>query len=179
MNKLAIGALVAVAGLFLLSKKKKNNPSVNATGTFNKPTEDEIKQVFLKIGHKYDMDTARQVEKIYRAETNHFKSGQYLASGSPGMLKHKADFPFGWVVENALWSDPAYRPVGEVTFNKNGKDYTYLVFPDFQSAAFSLAEYVKEYGPLRWNSTDETAQASYKALLDSIIPRYCNEILPI
>lgn len=180
MNKTALFFIIAGALVILLTNTAPKNPnSVEGEGKFRIPADEEIKKVLAEIANVYGQDTARNVEKVYRAETNHFKSGQYKKSGSPGMLKHATDFPYGWTVANNLWQNAAFRPIGDTTFNVGGKDFTYLVFPDFKSAAFTLAEFIREYGPLRWNSLDATAQAKYKILLDSIMPRFCNEVLPI
>lgn len=195
MNKglLYIGG---AALLYLLLKPKKgvaatvsnvapdiggNVPPSEIIGDFSVPTETEIKSVLREIKQVYGDEMAKNVERIYRLETAHFTSGQFKKSGSPGMLKHSDKFPYGWTTPyNNLWKDnPDYAPVGEVSFMVNNKKYTYLVFPNFKSAAFTLASYLDKYPPGRWYSTVPSQQAEYVAKLNRINTPYSDFTGPL
>ncbi|MFN5415573.1 MAG: hypothetical protein ACK5B9_00850, partial [Flavobacteriia bacterium] len=51
---------------------------------------------FKKVALKYGLSFARDLERMFRKETNHFKSGQWLKCGTPGMEARNLTFPFGW-----------------------------------------------------------------------------------
>jgi hypothetical protein len=179
MNKklVIVGALIVVFLLVSNSAKASKVP-VNVapkTTNFTPPTEEEIKDTLNNIARDNGIDMAKTVERIYRLETGHFKSGQFLSTGSPGMLMHNIDFPYGWNVCKQLWTNNEnFAPVGNVDFTVGGKKYTYLVFPTFNAAAMSLVEYLKKYRPGRWFSKDDLGASNYEAKLNDITPKYVN-----
>jgi len=66
-------------------------------------SEAKLKGVFDLISRTYGKPIAQNVERIFRWETGHFKSGQYLASGSAGMTTNKTEFPYGWKSLQPFW----------------------------------------------------------------------------
>ncbi len=54
---------------------------------------------------------AKTIEKIYRWETGHFKSGQYVNCGSPGMEAFGEAPSYGWN-SDVYTKYPEYIPVG-------------------------------------------------------------------
>ncbi|MFN5415560.1 MAG: hypothetical protein ACK5B9_00785, partial [Flavobacteriia bacterium] len=51
---------------------------------------------FKKVAKKYGVDFARDLERMFRKETRHFESKQWLNCGTPGMEAKSLTFPFGW-----------------------------------------------------------------------------------
>lgn len=140
---------------------------------FIPPSEDKLREDFKALNLIYGPAIAKNIERIYRYETAHFTSGQYKATGSAGMLKFVENYPYGWSVAKNMWDEkPALRPNGSVDFTKNGKKYTYLVFPTFMAAAVALGEYLKKYRPGRWNTTDPIGQTNYENKISQITTKF-------
>lgn len=134
----------------------------------------QLAQLFQWITQLYGTDIARNVERIYRLETAHFGSGQYKATGSPGMTATQLSFPYGWNSLRQLWTDrPEAAPVGFVRWCVRGKVYAYLAFRGGYGFA-ALAEVLKKRGnnPGSWYSTDPVKQQQYVAKLSNISTRY-------
>ena len=129
----------------------------------------------------YGLEIAKNVERIYRLETNNFKSEQYKKSGSAGMLRQGESTPFGWSSLAQFWLKHSnYAPTEKiVTFIKNDEEtglpkvYNYLAFDDF-GGFYSLAEFLNQYNNNagRWFSTDETLQNNYINTLNSIETKF-------
>lgn len=192
-NTIILILAIVVIGLFLLFKfKKPANASTgeasdvrvngdeidlnttSASNDFSPPTNDQLKSIFTEIKSIYGPTMAKWVEQIYRFETGHFKSGQYLKTGSPGMLAFGESYPYGWKSPVNLWdSDINSRPVKIVPMIKNGKTYNYLGFSNVLGAAKTVAEHIKKYGrPGRWNSTDPVQMSNYENKLRGITTQF-------
>ncbi|NMD01070.1 MAG: hypothetical protein GYA62_15310 [Bacteroidales bacterium] len=112
---------------FLVSKRKPKKPL--------KPVTDlELQNIFNKIKNKYGLELAKQVEKIARIETAHFKSGGYKNTYGFGALAFKNSFPYGW-------SESRVKNVSGIW--KAPNNYTYLVFNSPESGLIFLADYLK------------------------------------
>lgn len=201
--KSSVGKIVTIGGgvlaggllLWYLLRRKKDEDMILSTNNPNgiiyssnqlNPTpagvpskadlqdETKLRQVFDLITKTYGKPIAQNVERIYRWETGHFKSGQYLASGSAGMTTNKTSYPWGWSSLRPLWDKkPELKPVGTVKFIVEGKEYTYLAFPG--AAGFiALAEILKlrDNNPGRWNSNEQSAIDRYNQALTGIRLRY-------
>lgn len=158
-------------GAFILLFKRSNISTIpEISENLREPDNNEYIKVFNKLIIDYGPKIANDIERIYRLETAHFTSGQYKKTYSAGMLKFSDNYPFGWTTPaEKLWhQNPQFSPVGEAHFNKHGKNYTYLKFRDFESAARSLAVYLLIYPRARWNSTDLNNQKIYDSKLDNI-----------
>lgn len=145
---------------------------VPPAGNMNDP--DQLQQVFGWISQLYGPAIARNVEKIYRLETAHFASGQYKATGSPGMTATKLSFPYGWNSLAKLWRDrPESAPIGIVRWCVRGKVYAYLAFGG-SYGFLALAEILKKRGNNAgsWYSTIPAQQQAYVSKLSGITPRY-------
>lgn len=186
-NRLRAGSFITESNTGKINETK--TLMLNSDAEKPLPTGAEIKDTLLKISKQYGPTIARYVELIYRAETTSkykndgkwkpFNSLQFRRTYSPGMLKMGSKFPYGWsTIADALWkTNPQYAPNGETTMVVGNKNYTYLSFPTFEGAAFSLAAYLNKYkNPLRWNSTDKGEQEKYGKLLAGIKPAYWNEL---
>lgn len=135
---------------------------------FDPTDETYIRSQFDVIKNSYSDDVLRQVEKIYRLETSHFKSGQYKASLSAGMV---------YSIDNKIlpWKLSGYDVVGfSKAFEVGGKSYRYVAFGSLSEGFRYLADYIVRHGGngLRWFSTNEDAQKDYANLLAGIKTRF-------
>jgi hypothetical protein len=122
----------------------------------------------------FSSDIVKNAERIYRLETNHFKSGQFKGTYSPGMEKVSNTYPYGWSsLYNSIWkTNPEYKPIGLKTFTENqtGISKTFLKFPTFEAGFFTLCAFLKIFNnnPGRWFSLDKTQQEKYNKSISSI-----------
>lgn len=144
-----------------------------------KRATEDVKSALAEIVSRYGVETARNVERIYRKETAHFKSKQFALTNSPGMEVHATAYPYGWTSMRTTWDhSPWIAPIGSIvmTENNTGRKKEFLKFRDPLAAMISLAEYLKKYPPGRWYSTDPTEQARYTSELLAIRPRIVDEL---
>lgn len=151
-----LSVLVFLSLLYSLfhGKFKKDENKVSA-----KFTIDDAKNAILAVKSKYGVEMAKRVEQIFRLETAHFKSGQYEQTGTAGLVQ-------------GHWPSPVPKSP-TVTFNVNGKPFSYVVWNPHEFADF-LAKYINTYNGnyARWNSLDPAAQQKYRVLVDSIKPQF-------
>lgn len=127
-----------------------------------------------KIKNKFGSDIAKNVERMYRLETNHFKSGQFSHTYSPGMESFGDEYPYGWhTLSEIFWNKyPIHAPVGFYSGveGKTGKTKTFLKFPALISGMYTLAYFLKNYSnnPGRWYSTNKDSQSKYNESLNKI-----------
>lgn len=141
--------------------------------------KDDIEAGLAAVLKKYGEKTAKDVERIYRKETAHFASRQYLLTFSPGMEVHAEAFPYGWSSMKEAWiQNPSLAPNGKVAMHENNTTATktFLSFPSVTAAMLSLALYLQKYRPGRWYSTNASAQEKYESELAQITPRIVNEL---
>lgn len=178
IKKYSLGIAVLLFVYFIFKQRKNIK---NMAGLLPQVTEkhivstNEIIRALEIIKENFGGDIAKMVEKIYRLETAHFKSTQFLLTYSAGMMKFKNTFPYGWGNFRTLWTvHPSFAPIGyaKIFVKRENKDFYYLAFPSLVAAMTALATYIKANGPLRWNSTDKKAQAEYGALLNKISVKY-------
>lgn len=151
------------------------------TVTIFKMHDIKFKLAARKLLKKYPRSIVENVERIYRLETNHFKSGQYKKTYSPGMEMHSDNYPYGWTGSLKLWSkNPHYKPIGFVTMREGGTNIpkTFLKFASLEAAMFTLADYLSRYNnnPGRWYSLNQSAQERYLRSINKITPHYTDEI---
>lgn len=164
--------------LFILIKKMKGSTSQNKIEG-NLP--DLIRGALNDVATKYGINTAKVVEKMYRIETNHFKSKQFLNTYSAGMEKHREKFPYGWFSMAKLWTEnETLAPngfyeirEGKGLMNDKPKIKTFLKFPSVRAAMFALAEYLQTHRPGVWYAgTDKERATAYENTLNEIKNRY-------
>lgn len=176
MNKktlltIAAAAAITVAALYYFAPQalglgaRENGTREDGTRIF---TEGELRSAFQKVAQQRGADFARQLERLFRWETGHFESGQYMKTLSPGMTTdHPEREDLGWSsLPDFLRKYPQY----------NGKYYTvffpstsagpkyYIGFPTPEAAimfvAYNIAE--KKGGNFgAWNSLSPAAQQDY------------------
>lgn len=76
-------------------------------------TDKEIELGLLKVKEVYGLAHAKRLEQLFRNETAHFKSGNFIKTLSPGMESTKDTFPYGWSSLESFWLvNPQYKPIG-------------------------------------------------------------------
>lgn len=173
--KTYVWILLGVLVIILLGITGKKVKSIM---DYNKEFSDGLRAL-KKAG--YTKEQLQYLEKIYRLETNHFKSGQFKGTFSPGMEKFDDTFPYGWnTINKVVWSSvPAAKPIGFLPYTENGTGKTkyFLKFPSLLAAMTTVAGFIKYYNtPARWYSTKADAQARYLSSLNKIKTPLTDEI---
>lgn len=187
MTKYLIAAAI-VAALYFAFAKAKAEP-VNTEGSnppAPAPEEGQagaLRAAFALVVEKYGKAAARDVERLFRLETDNFKSGQWNACLSPGMGSAAPDrprsFPFGWgSLRQFADSFPAYglgpATMSTVTFTENVQPgapnpatIPFVKFPAIVPSVHFVAFFLdkKGEGPGRWKSTDPAQQEKYRLAL--------------
>jgi hypothetical protein len=120
-----------------------------------------------KLLQNFSPSIVSNMEKIYRLETNHFKSGQFIGTFSPGMEAFDNKFPYGWKTMNSiLWTTHKnFAPIGIKIYSENNtsKQKRFLVFPSLFSAMFTVCTFLEYFGnnPGRWFSLNVESQNKY------------------
>lgn len=147
-----------------------------------KPME-TIQEAFKNALNSFSPDIVRNAERIFRLESNHFKSGQYKGTLSPGMEKFSDSYPYGWkTLDKIFWSkNPKYKPTGLKTYTENGTGIkkTFIQFPNLTASVMTLCAFLQYYGnnPGRWFSLNPDSQNRYNESIKKITPTYTNEQL--
>lgn len=174
MRYVILVAAIAVFLMFLYEPKKK------AESMETKDYQDAFKLIF----NKYGREKAETVERLFRLETAHFKSGQFLHTLSPGMeiSKGKFTFPYGWSSLKEF-SDETGLKAGDFstyTMNENqtGKEKTFIAFPNLAASVLFVAYLLNKRGwnAGSWYSTNPSSQSSYTAKLKTIQPKIINTL---
>lgn len=149
---------------------------------------DDAKNGLKTVYEVYGREMAETVESMYRIETNHFKSKQYILSGTPGMEKHGAEPYYGWG-SDFFETHPQYSPVGVVGMNEGAglstiggtaqlknREKIFVKLPSVEAGMMYLASYINKYDGnyARWYSTDTKQQAIYRKQVSSVTPRIVN-----
>lgn len=128
--------------------------------------EDDGKLAIISVKDKYGIDMARIVERMFRWETAHFKSGQYRNTGSAGM-------------EIGKWSNLPKDQIESGTYDAHDADPTdgidkFIIWKHPKYAALYMADYIKRNGGnwARWNSTNPDKQTAYRNKVNTITPKF-------
>lgn len=142
-----------------------------------------FKNGLLKVADIYGTAHARRLEQLFRNETAHFKSKQFLAGHSPGMeaAKGATEFPYGWTSLKQYWTiNPQYKPIGLHSMVENTSALAkgigvkqFIKFPSVEASMMSVAQLIMirdgNFG--KWFSKDPLFIEKYNGELDKIIPR--------
>lgn len=132
--------------------------------------------VFKKLAAQYGTAYAQDIEALFRYETAHFKSNQYLETYSAGMVATSDVFPFGWnsLAEFVGAGSRAGYGVSRV-FSTSAGQKKYVKFPNLECSVFFVAWFVKNKrgGNVgQWNSLSPSDGAQYAAALNTISTTY-------
>ena len=110
------------------------------------------------------------IYQIMALETTHFKSGQFIYTGTGGMEVHKSKYPYGWTSAIDLWKNKSLAPNGYKIFTDGAKrKRAFLAFKSPISFAAYLNLYLNKYRPGRWRSSTNLAlQESYEKYISQI-----------
>jgi hypothetical protein len=165
--------------LLLLPKKTAQN-----TTPSNMLAEDDIIDSLRELKNKYGADKAAMVERLFRLETAHFKSSQWVNARTPGMEIGGGvrTFPYGWssLYEFAKAYDYDANDFSTWTHpeNKTGKIKTFIVFPNVR-ASFEFVAYLikkRNWNFGSWFSTRPEYQENYVDTLNTIRARYVDAL---
>ena len=129
-------------------------------------TENDAKEALQRFALK-DKDRAQLLEKMFRCESNHFKSLQFQKTGSAGM-------------EAGLWGKylAKYFPNGYETItledNKTKKDAQFVLWDNIDNFLEFLSDYInrKKGDYACWNSLNEKRKLEYRKTINRIINRF-------
>lgn len=150
-------------------------------------SDDIIIAALAKVGVTYGRETAVIVEQIFRTETKHFKSGNFIATLSPGMEATNDFSPYGWNKCNEFWiNNPHYHPVGifkqvdnDSALSKSKGERKFIRFDAIEDSMMTVADIVNKAGNNGgvWNSNDLAIQKKYSDFLTSVKPRFVNSLI--
>ena len=150
--------LLLIFFIFIMKRRKKYS--------FDPQNPLYIQSQFDKLKSGYSKETLKDVERIYRVETAHFKSGQYLDSLSAGQVYSIDGYKLNWDLSEYQTVQPSR------SFMVGSKEFVYVAYPSLFEALRFLADYIERHSAERWFSTDEKKQAEYRALLNSVKTRF-------
>lgn len=141
----------------------------------------DIINAFTKAKKEFGIHIAQDAERIYRLETNHFKSGQFKNTYSPGMEvgKGKTTYPYGWTSLKPFWDKfPQYKPNHLYTTpeNQTGITKTFIGFPSLEAAVMTLCYFLTYRKAESWYALDLEKQKYYRDILNKINPQIVNTI---
>jgi hypothetical protein len=134
----------------------------------------------VKSGGSYSTQYMNDIERLFRLETAHFKSGQFVNSYTPGMVAFANSFPYGW---NSLQTWANLRNLGPgqfgvtQTYNTSAGPLKYITFPSFLYALDFTSWFLKNVrggDTAKWFSTDTSSAGyqNYKNALKNVQLRY-------
>lgn len=160
--------------------------NISTAGNFS---DVDAKAALRIIYDKYGKDMATIIERMYRDETAHFRSLQYVKCGTGGMEAFGEPPYYGW--DSSFFTQhPEFTPTGiwEAFENKGmsgqggnkqitDKKKRFIIFPSVLGGMEYKAFYINKHNGnwARWHSTNTTIQSTYKKHLEDIKPRYVNE----
>ena len=138
---------------------------------------DDPEAVFKNVAKIYGTEYARNLEKLFRYETAHFKSRQFLAGFSPGMVATKNSVPYGWAsLGEFVTANPKYKNGYSLkTCETSAGTKTYVGFPSLEASVFFVAWFLKNKrnGNIGlWNSTDPSEAANYLQNLQQVTAKF-------
>ena len=140
--------------------------------------DSEILLGLTKVKENYGLSHAKRLEQLFRNETAHFKSGNFLITYSPGMEATKKTIPYGWTSLKEFWTiHPEYAPIGLHEQKENTSALakargirTFIKFPNVTASMMSVGHLIKlrggDFGS--WFANDPIKQKAYNAELDKI-----------
>jgi len=159
-------AIISFILYYSSKKEEKKGMSLEPNTSPKSFTIDDGKTAVLAVKSKYGVDMAKIIERMFRWETGHFKSGQYKKTGSAGMEVGK------WSYINKSEIEP-YTVKMEDSDKSDGID-EFIVWKHPKFAAFYLADYILRHKGnwARWNTTNEQKQQVYRDKVNTIKPKF-------
>ena len=135
-------------------------PEMTASRGF---TENDAARAIHAVALTWGREIAQALEKTWRQETTHWRSGEYQSTGGAGWHPWEPTFPWYWGDLKKFWSEnPECRPIGYY-WKKEGQSGTRRVYLAFKSPitfAMSFAALVRARKK-RYNINALEAAATY------------------
>lgn len=148
--------------------------------------KDEIIDALKKIATIYGIDNAKKIESLFRNETKHFKSGNFLICYSPGMEATTEQMPYGWTSLGEFWkTNPQYAPIGihkqienDSAMMKSRGERKFIKFKNIESAMMTVAKRLsdKNWYTGAWASNNPDSQKKYADYLLKIKTPFTNNL---
>jgi len=149
-------------------------------------TDNEIISALTKVKDLYGKANAIKLEALFRNETAHFKSTNYVITFSPGMEATVDFMPYGWSSLAPFWKEhPEYAPVGIHKQVENNSrmmasrgERRFIKFPSVEAGMMTVAYRLslKGWDTGAWASNDKAAQDKYRAYLLGIKTPFANNL---
>lgn len=178
MRKTTVYITIAIVLLALYFFNKTKTEMINTPKPTINPGSNDLAAAFAEIKKNFGPEFAKKIEQLYRLETAHFTSKQFLEGNSPGMVATKSTYPFGWAsldeYNREKGIDGRKYGIGREFIVRN-KSYRYVKFPDFKTAVNFVAWFIRtKRGGIveKWNSLDPATAAKYLQTLSTIRTQY-------
>ena len=132
------------------------------------------KEALKRILDEYGIETARNVERMFRLETNHFKSGGYKKTNGAGMEAVRDLFPFGWSQKYFVGVGYSDQLVSMV--DSGGRSVKFIKFDTPYDGMKVLANWLQSHRVGNWYSNDKTKQQQYEAKVNKIRAQYVDAL---
>ncbi len=148
--------------------------------------EQEIKDALRFMVSQHGEAFTKGIEQLFRNETRHFKSGNFIKTLSPGMEATHHEMPYGWTSLVDFWkSNEQYAPsslFNEVDnkseLSESRGERTFICFPNVKASMMTVAKVIEIKGSFgKWFNNIPADQTAYEQTLNEIIPRFTNEII--
>jgi hypothetical protein len=173
-----IFVIVALVAVLFLTRKKTESMKEKSY------TLQDAEDAFSVVVQHFPKEIASQLEKLFRLETAHFKSGQFRRSGSAGMVAIKESFPYGWnslkeYLNTDLAVDKNTENYGIISMNVRGKEYKYISFPNLVDSFLFVAWFIgaKRGGNFAaWYSLNSEKQKEYRSKMAGVRTPFVNSL---
>ena len=132
------------------------------------------KDALKRIYDEYGLETARNVERMFRLETNHFKSKGYQLTNGAGMEAVMKNFPFGWSKKYFLGVDYSNDLVHMT--DSGGRSVYFIKFGTTYDGMKVIANWLQSHRVGNWYSLDPNKQKEYETKISKINPIITNSL---
>lgn len=150
-------------------------------------TDNLIISALKVVAEKFGIEQAKEVERVFRNETKHFKSGGFEKTLSPGMEAFGETSPWGWKVAIGYWLvNTKYAPTEIIPLVENSSgmmesrgERKFLKFASLEASMMTVAYILHSRGGDggSWFSVTDAAQRlKYNDYLKQIIPHFTNKM---
>lgn len=178
MRKASVYIILSVVLILLYFLTRKTRSEMINTAPVINPNSNDLASAFQSLKNNFGPEFSKRIEQLFRYETRHFQSKQFLEGNSPGMVATKSTYPFGWPsldeFNRANSIDGRKYGIGR-EFIVDNKSFRYVKFPDFETSAKFVAWFIRNKRggiPEKWNSLNAAEAARYRNTLDQIRTQY-------
>jgi hypothetical protein len=151
--------------------------------SYKKVKELIISHSFKKFSGIYPNEVLQNAERIYRLETNNFKSYSFGETHGAGVEAFSNNYPYGWNSIKKFWDKfPLYKPHKIIASKENiqkeiegsGKIKRFIVFPSLEAGIATICEILisRQNDVGKFFSNDKTKQNLYRLKISKIKTLY-------